>query len=90
VPTKHRRISVTSDDVLTDAVARAARHFPGAGEATIVHALAIKGAELLEREQKERQAALERLVAWSTDPDSSMDRALLIDIDAHAWRTPSQ
>jgi hypothetical protein len=58
----------------------------GAPDATIVHDLAIRGAEAMAEDDGLRRKALGRLAAWATDPDSSMDRATLLNIDELAWR----
>src|SRR5207253_9402907 len=55
MPTKHRRIPVTNDQELADALARAEPYFRGAPTATIVHDLAVQGAPALERERRERE-----------------------------------
>jgi hypothetical protein len=86
VPTRYRRIPVTNDPELADALARVERHFGGAPAARILHDLAIKGAEAVEREQNERAAAIERLVEVSTKRTSSVDWDVLEHIDELAWR----
>ncbi len=85
MPTKHRRILVTKDPQLADALARAEPYFPGAPTATIVHDLAVKGAQALERESQEREQALERLVAFSTEREDLIDWTVLERIDDLAW-----
>lgn len=88
MPTKHPRINVTKDPELAVAIARVRPLMNGAGEATIVHDLAIRGAEALVEEEARRQAALEDLLAWSLGDD--MDRELLKNIDEVAWRRPPE
>jgi hypothetical protein len=77
VPTKHRRIAVTEDEELSEALARARPAFPrGTPLGTMVHDLAVKGAETVVRSDEERRAALRRIAEWSTSPDG-MDRDAL-------------
>ena len=85
VPTKHRRILVTNDPQLADALARAEPYFRGAPTATIVHDLAVRGARALEREGQERELALARLVAFSTGREDLIDWTVLERIDDLAW-----
>ena len=86
MPTKHRRIPVTKDPELAEALARVAPFFDGAPAARVVHDLAIKGAEALVEEERERKEAIERLVAWSTgEDDDSLDRELLENVEELAW-----
>jgi len=85
MPTKHQRISVTNDPELSDALARVEGHFTGVRKSTIVHDLAVKGAEALGREQEARDAAVERLVAFSTQPGDVLDLDVLENVDALAW-----
>lgn len=84
VPTKHPRIAVTKDEELGDALARVESLFDGTPTATIVHDLAVKGAEAMLAEERRRREAIERLIEWSTGPD--MDRETLMRIDELAWR----
>lgn len=88
MPTKHPRVNVTKDPVLAAAIARARPLMNGAAEATIVHDLAIRGADALIADEERRQAALESLLAWSLGDD--MDRELLRNIDAIGWRHPPE
>lgn len=76
---------MTNDPELDEAITRARTWMNGAPEATIVHDLAIRGAEALARDEGLRREALERLAEWATDPDSSMDRETLLRIDELAW-----
>jgi hypothetical protein len=86
MPTKHQRIPVTNDPDLADALRRVESHFQGAPAARIVHDLAIKGAEAMEREQDERAKAMEDLLFLFTEPNSSLDLDVLKQIDELAWR----
>ena len=71
---------------LAAAIARARPLLNGAPEATIVHNLAIRGAEALTADEARRHAALEDLLSWSLGEE--MDRETLRNIDEHAWRRP--
>jgi hypothetical protein len=86
MPTPYRRIPVTSDPELTDALARVERHFVGAPAATIVRELAIKGAEMVEREQQEREQAIERLIDFAARRTDLIDWDILENVDELAWR----
>lgn len=86
MPTKHPRINVTKDPELAAAIARARPLLNGAPEATIVHDLAIRGAEALAEDEALRREALEDLLAWSLSDE--MDRETLRNIDELAWRRP--
>ena len=86
VPTRHRRISVTNDPELDDAITRARPLLHGAPDATIVRALAIRGAQALVEDDDRRRDGLERLARWATDPGSSMDRETLLRVGDLAWR----
>lgn len=86
MPTKHPRVNVTKDPDLAAAIARARPLLNGAPEATIVHDLAIRGADALVQDEARRQELLEELLAWSLGDD--MDRETLLRIDELAWRRP--
>ena len=86
IPTRHPRISVTNDPALDEAITRARTWMNGAPDATIVHDLAIRGAEALTEEEERRREALTALADWATDPTSSIDRETLLRIDELAWR----
>jgi len=85
VPTNHRRIPVTNDPELADALASVELHFPGAPAARLVHDLAIKGAQLVVREERARDEAIERLIAFSTGKDNLVDWDVLERVDELAW-----
>ena len=85
MPTNHRRIPVTNDPELADALASVESHFPGAPAARLVHDLAIKGAQLVVREERARDEAIERLIAFSTGKDSLVDWDVLERVDELAW-----
>ena len=85
MPTNWKRVNVTCDSALTAALRSVARHFKGAPAARVVHDLAIRGAQELVREHGEREAAVERLVALSTERESAIDWDVLARIDELAW-----
>ena len=85
MPTKYRRIPVTNDPELSDALRRVGALFHDAPTAKIVHDLAVKGAEAIEREQREGDEAIERLVALSARRRDRLDWDALEDIDELAW-----
>ena len=86
VPTQHPRIAVTNDPELASALERVEHYFPDAPTARIVHELALRGAEVIEREQTERGDAIERLIALFTEPNDRIDLDVLEHIDELAWR----
>lgn len=83
MPTKHRRIAVTEDEELADALARARSAFaPGTPLAAMVHDLAVRGAEhVVDVEQ--RRAVLRRVAEWSTRP-GGIDRDALREARARS------
>lgn len=82
MPTKHQRIAVTNDAELREALARVEGIFNGVPTATIVHDLALKGAQVVADEERRRREAIQWLIEWSTGDD--MDRETLLRID-EAW-----
>jgi hypothetical protein len=78
MPTKHRRVSVSVDGPLAEALERARRlHDDGdrgegarLGDATLIHDLAIDGARRLERQVAERRRLLDELA----DPRLTVSR----------------
>ena len=85
MPTKYRRIPVTNDPELADALARVRSQFEGAPTAKVVHDLAVKGAQALELEQRSGDEAIERLVTLSTERLNRLDWDVLENIDELAW-----
>lgn len=73
MPTKHQRIPVTNDVELADALARVARFYAGQPTSRVVRDLAIRGAEAVERENADREAAIERLIEFSTQRTDLID-----------------
>lgn len=76
---------MTSDPELAAALARVRPHFAGAPAAKIVRDLALKGAESLEREQAERDDAIERLVELASGKSDLIDWDALATIEQTAW-----
>ncbi len=85
MPTSWKRVNVTNDPELSDALQRVAPYFKDAPAARVVHDLAVKGAEAVVREYEERDAAVERLVAFSTERHPVIDWDVLERIDELAW-----
>jgi hypothetical protein len=88
VPTKHQRIPVTNDPELADALQRVARFYAGQPASRVIRDLAIKGAETVEREQSEREAAIERLIALTDGRSNLIDWDVVERIDELAWGYP--
>lgn len=86
MPTQHPRIPVTKDAALADALATVARYYRGKKLATIVHDLAVKGAEAVVRERQAKDEAIERLIAVSTQRSELLSWEVLENIDDLAWR----
>lgn len=86
MPTQHPRIPVTNDPEFAEALARIEHYFPDAPAARVVRELALKGVEAIEREQDERGAATERLIALFTEPNDSIDFDVLEQVDELAWQ----
>jgi len=85
MPTAWKRIAVTQDPELSEALRRVAPYFPKTAPARVVHDLAVKGAEALVGEQKRRAEALEELVEISTRRRDLLDWDVLERIDELAW-----
>ncbi|MEA2271656.1 MAG: hypothetical protein QOI98_364 [Solirubrobacteraceae bacterium] len=86
MPTDRDRIAVTKDPELAAAMERVASLVPaGVKPATLVHDLAVRGADAMLAEHRQRDAALEQLIERSTADDPGFDRDLLGDIDREAW-----
>lgn len=89
MPTRFARIPVTKDQALAEAIDRVAP-LVGSGQptATLVHDLAIRGADALLAEHAGQEDAIERLIARSTSADPGFDVDVARHIDELAW--PSQ
>jgi len=91
MPTKHERIAITNDDELSAALQRVAHVVePGTRTATLVHDLAVRGAEALLAERRARDEAIDRLVTRTGAEDPGFDREVLACADREAWRTPAE
>jgi len=86
VPTRFARIPVTKDLALTDALERVAPLLdPDQPAATLVHDLAIRGAESLLAERGAQAEAIERLIERSTSKDPGFDVEVAQRVDELAW-----
>ncbi len=81
MPTPHKRIPVTQDHELTEALQRVAAYYPGAAQARLVHDLAVRGAEAVLEERRQAEDAIEQLVAFSTQRRDLIDWDVLERID---------
>lgn len=85
MPTPWKRIPVTQDPELSDALARVASYYPEVAPARLVHDLAVKGAEAVVQERRASDDAIEELVAFSTERGDLIDWNVLEQIDELAW-----
>jgi hypothetical protein len=85
MPTPHKRILVTRDPELAEALHRVAAYYPGTAPARLVHDLAVKGAGAVVEERQTADDALEQLVAFSTGRSDLIDWDVLDQIDELAW-----
>jgi hypothetical protein len=86
MPTRFARIPVTKDLTLAEALDRVAPLVePNQPAATLVHDLAIRGAEALLAEHGRHSAAIERLIERSTSADPGFDIEVAERIDELAW-----
>jgi len=85
MPTSWKRVNVTRDPELSDALQSVAPYFRDAPAARVLRDLAIRGAQEVIREHQERDAAMERLVALSTERQSAIDWDVLARVDELAW-----
>lgn len=76
---------MTNDPELAAALSSVASVFAGRREASVVHDLAVRGAEEIVRERADADASIERLVAASTERDRSLDWEVVERIDELAW-----
>jgi hypothetical protein len=93
VPTRYRRIQVTEDPELAQALRSAAPHLaPGLSRSRQVRELAIAGARHLagaSHTEDERRALLEQLAETFEHPETAgIDWALLRDGKRRAWPIP--
>jgi hypothetical protein len=85
VPTHWKRIPVTKDPELKEALNRVAPFFPDVAPARLVHDLAVKGAEAVEEERRRSAEAVEEAIAFSTVRRDLIDWEVLERIDELAW-----
>jgi hypothetical protein len=89
VPTAHDRIPVTKDPALAEALGRAgALSSPGTPAATLVHDLAIRGAQALLADRQDDNDAIERLIERTTAADPGFELDVLANIDRLGWGQP--
>lgn len=88
MPTKHQRIAIVEDEQLAASLAEVAQFVePRTSKARLVRDLAIKGADRVLAEERDRREALEWLVWWSTSEDG-MDREAATEVLALRERDP--
>ncbi|MCP9489326.1 MAG: hypothetical protein MSC31_05560 [Solirubrobacteraceae bacterium MAG38_C4-C5] len=90
MPTSHRRIQVLRDEALERALTHAAPHLEeGISASRAVHDLALVGAQHVAeghtRDDEEREAALQWLVAVSTREQPAIDWEAFARLDEEAW-----
>jgi hypothetical protein len=86
MPTRFPRIPVTKDLALAEALDRVTPLVePEQPAATLVHDLAIRGAEALLVEHRRQADAIERLIERSTSADPGFDVDVAQRIDELAW-----
>ena len=85
IPTPWKRIPVTQDPELSEALHRVAPYYPAVAPARIVHDLAVKGAEAVVRERRMSEDSIEQLIAFSNEPGDLVDSDVLERIDELAW-----
>lgn len=85
MPTPWKRIPVTQDPELIEALDRVAPYYPAVAPARVVHDLAVKGAEAVVQERMMSADAIEQLVAFSTERRDLIDWDVLEQIDELAW-----
>jgi hypothetical protein len=86
VPTRFIRIPVTKDQALAEALDRVAPLIePDRPAASLVHDLAIRGAEAMLAERQQDAEGIERLIEHSTATDPGFDVDIAQHIDELAW-----
>jgi hypothetical protein len=82
MPTKHERIGVVKDEELAAALESVAPLVDtSTPTATLVHDLAVRGAQAMRFDDDERSALLQELAEWSTSDDPPWDPDVLARID---------
>jgi hypothetical protein len=90
VSTRFVRIPVTKDPPLADALDRVKSLEEGKPMATLVHDLAIRGANALVEERRERNDLLAWVAEVTTSTESLWDEDVLERIDKLAWGADSE
>lgn len=86
MPTRFMRIPVTKDLALAEALDRVAPLVkPDQPTASLVHDLAIRGAEAMLAERQHDAEGIERLIERSTSADPRFDVSVAQRIDEFAW-----
>ncbi|HEY3828224.1 MAG TPA: hypothetical protein VGL57_03400 [Solirubrobacteraceae bacterium] len=86
MPTRFIRIPVTKDQALAEALDRVAPLIePDRPAASLVHDLAIRGAEAMLAERQQDAEGIERLIEHSTSTDPGFDVDIAQHIDELAW-----
>lgn len=86
MPTRFARIPVTRDRALAEALDRVAQLLDAdQPAATVVHDLAIRGAQALMDEYERQADSIERLIVRSTSADPGFDVDVAKRIDELAW-----
>lgn len=85
MPTNWKRIPVTEDPQLAEALQAVSPFYPEVPAARLVHDLAILGARAIVAEQTVAGDQLEALVAFSTRREGLIDWAALERVDELAW-----
>ncbi|MCY7301846.1 MAG: hypothetical protein LH654_02200 [Thermoleophilia bacterium] len=85
MPTPYKRIPVTADPPLADALVLVAPLYPDLAPARLVHDLAIKGARAAIEERRQTGDAVEALIAFSTERQDLIDWDAFERVD-DAWR----
>ena len=84
--TKFQRIAVTNDPELQAALEAVRPYVGDVPLATIVHDLAVRGAEVLAAEEEKRRESLAWLAwAFTTRPEGVLDWELLERVRDEAW-----
>ena len=85
MPTSWKRIAVTQDPELSEALHRVAPYYREVAPARVVHDLAVKGAEAVVHERTMSDHAIEQLVGFSKERRDLIDWDVLEQIDELAW-----
>lgn len=83
--TRFVRIPVTKDKALSEALDRVKALEEGKPMATLVHDLAIRGADVVVEERRKRERRLAWVAQATTSAKSPWDETVLAHIDELAW-----